>query len=403
MFVSGSDATAPTGFLASGRGWLLGAVGLGWFATLGLRLVVPALLPAIRLDLNISNTAAGIAITLIWITYGGMQFPAGTLIHEIGERRLLTASTLIAGISLLVFWVVPGFSTFLFACALFGLGTGLYGPARATVISREFPTGDAAAFGAVLAGGSLGAAALPLVAGGLSVRVGWRSAIGAFTPLFLLSAVWLWWSVPRREWSENGGVAVGDLPGALRSAIGQRAVLVAASAQTLMLFGFQGLTAFLPTYLVIERGMNETLAAGMLALVFASGAGFQFLGGRFADRWGHHRVLLGVAIVSVLPLLALPYVTGVVGVGIVAVLFGVRTAVGSVSNSYVVRILPESVRGTAWGFVRTIFFVVGATGSIAVGAMGDRALFDEAFLALAALTGLGAVLYYWLPARETMT
>jgi len=393
---------APGGLLRGGRGWLLGAVGVGWFGTLGLRLVVPALLPAIRLDLAVSNTAAGAAITLIWITYGGMQFPAGALIHRVGERPLLAGSTLIAGVSLLVFWASPGFGVFLLACALFGLGTGLYGPARATVLSRTFPTDDATAFGIVLAGGSLGAAALPLLAGLLSVRVGWRLAIGAFTPLFLLSAVWLWHSVPRRVDSENGGVSAAELPGALRAAIGQRAVLVAATAQTFLLFTFQGLTAFLPTYLVVQRGMGEALAAGMLALVFASGAGFQFVGGRVADRWGHHRVLLGVSALSVVPLLALPFVSGVIPIAALAMLFGVRATVGSVSNSYVVRVLPESVRGTAWGFVRSVFFVIGATGSIAVGAMADRALFDEAFLALAALTAVGAVLYYWLPPRESV-
>lgn len=395
--MSGGD-----GLLRGGRGWLLAAVGLGWFATLGLRLVVPALLPAIRADLAVSNTAAGAAITLIWITYGGMQFPAGALIHRVGERPLLSASTLIAGVALLVFWVAPGFGVFLLACALFGLGTGLYGPARATVLSRTFPTDDGAAFGVVLAGGSLGAAALPLLAGVLSVRLGWRLTIGCFTPLFLLSAVWLWRSVPPRSGAAGDGVALAALPGALRAAIGRRPVLVAATAQTFLLFAFQGLTAFLPTYLVVERGMGEALAAGMLALVFASGAVFQYVGGWLADRWGHHRVLLAVAAVSVVPLLALPAVTGLVGIAAVSVLFGVRATVGSVSNSYVVRILPESVRGTAWGLVRSVFFVVGATGSIAVGAMADRALFDEAFLALAALTGVAAVLYYWLPPRETV-
>jgi len=367
-----------------------------------MRFVVPALLPQIRTDLGVSNTAAGVAITVIWITYGGMQFPAGAMIDRLGERRLLVGAALVGGASLLVFASAPAFGVFLVACAAFGLGTGLYGPARATVLSRTFETRDAAAFGVVLAAGSIGAAALPLLAGVLSVRVGWRLAIGVFTPLFLLAAVGLWRSVPPLDAAPARETPTRDLLRRLRGAIGRRAVIVAASAQTLLLFSFQGLTAFLPTYLVTQRGMSHELAVGMLALVFASGAAFQFAAGGLADRWGHHRVLLLVSAASVPPLVALPFVRGLPGIAAVAALFGVRAAVGSVSNSYVVRILPEPVRGSAWGLVRSLFFVVGATGSAVVGAMADRALFDQAFFLLAGITAVGAFLYLWLPPRESV-
>ena len=397
-----ADDGAVADLLRDGRGWLLAAVGVGWLAALGMRFVVPALLPQIRLDLGVSNTAAGVAITVIWITYGGMQFPAGALIDRLGERLLLAGSALVGGASLLVFAASPGFAVFLLACAAFGLGTGLYGPPRATVLSRTFTHRDAAAFGIVLAAGSLGAAALPLLAGVLSVRVGWRVAIGVFAPVFLLAAVGLWRSVPPRDGGPAGGPAPRELLGRLRGAIGQRAVIVAGTAQTLLLFSFQGLTAFFPTYLVAERGMSEATGAAMLAVVFASGALFQLGAGNLADRWGHHRVLLLVAAVSVVPLVALPFVSGFVGVALVATLFGVRAAVGSVSNSYVVRVLPEPVRGTAWGLVRSLFFVVGATGSAAVGAMADRGLFDEAFFLLAGVTAVGALLYVWLPPRASV-
>lgn len=397
------DGGTVDGLLRDGRGWLLAAVGIGWLAALGMRFVVPALLPEIRLDLGVSNTAAGVAITLIWITYGGMQFPAGALIDRVGERLLLAGSALVGGASLLAFATAPGFGVFLLACAAFGVGTGLYGPSRATVLSRTFPSRDAAAFGVVLAAGSLGAAAMPLLAGVLSVRVGWRLAIGVFAPVFLLAAVGIWRSVPPRGDPPYQDASVRTVLARLRGAIGQRAVIVAASAQTFMLFGFQGLTAFFPTYLVAERGMSQELGAAMLALVFASGAVFQFVAGSLADRWGHHRVLLVVGAASVPPLVALPFVRGLAAISVVAVLFGVRGAVGSVSNSYVVRILPESVRGTAWGLVRSLFFVVGATGSAAVGAMADRALFDEAFFLLAGITALGTLAYLWLPPRDSVT
>ncbi len=53
------------GLRGDGRGWTLSAVAGGWFFVLGLRFVVPALLPAIRADFPVSDTVAGAAITLL--------------------------------------------------------------------------------------------------------------------------------------------------------------------------------------------------------------------------------------------------------------------------------------------------------------------------------------------------
>jgi MFS family permease len=72
-----------------------------------------------------------------------------------------------------------------------------------------------------------------------------------------------------------------------------------------------------------------------------------------------------------------------------------------VSNAYIIDILPPSVQGSAWGLLRTGFFLVGAGGSTVVGAFADRGLFDEAFFVLAALAAVATVLYARLPSRAT--
>jgi sugar phosphate permease len=62
-------------------------------------------------------------------------------------------------------------------------------------------------------------------------------------------------------------------------------------------------------------------------------------------------------------------------------------------------VLPEELQGTAWGLLRTCFFLIGATGSTFVGALADAGFFDEAFLALGVITAVAALLYTVLPAR----
>lgn len=392
----------PTGLKGDGRGWIILTVGFGWFMALGTRFVVPAVLPEIRSDLGISNAAAGIAITALWITYGAMQFPAGALVDRVGERRLLTVSALVGGAGLLAIAGSPTYALLLVAAAAFGVGTGLYGPARATILSRTFPDNDGAAFGVVLACGSLGSAALPLIAGVLTGRIGWRLAVGGFVPVFGLVAVGLWLAVPTRAPGDGTSLALRDRLKGLRNAIGRRSVIVPGFALMFILYAFQGFTAFFPTYLVIERGFSQALAASVFAGMFVAGAAFQVVVGALADRLGHKPVLVATATGSVLPLVALPVATGLPAITAISLLFGLRFAATPLTNSYIVRVLPGEVQGTAWGVLRTAFFLVGATASSTVGFMADRGLFDEAFVLLAVVTAGGAICYALMPARESV-
>lgn len=386
----------------NGRGWLLLSVGGGWLVILGMRFIVPALLPAIKQDFAMSNTAAGFAVTVIWLTYAGMQFPAGLLIDRVGERTLLAVSAGLSGVGVLAIGISPVFAVLLLASAIFGLGSGLYGPPRATVVSNAYPEHDGIAFGLILAAGSLGAAGMPVAASFIEQSFGWRAAVLLFAPVFAVFASALWLSVPSQH-PETGTRSLWRNAHRIRSQLTRRPVVIAATGAMLMLFVFQGLTAFFPIYLVETKGLPESTAASLFAIIFVSGAVFQLSAGRAADLVGHGRVLVVCAGVSVLPLVALPFVTGVSWVALIAIVLGVRLAIGPVSNAYVVRVLADDVMGSTWGLVRTIFFIVGSTGSVVVGILADRALFDEAFFLLAGLTAVAGLIFLFLPRRADIT
>ncbi|MEF8872433.1 MAG: MFS transporter [Haloarculaceae archaeon] len=389
-----------------GRGWTLLAVAAGWFFVLGLRFAVPALLPSITQDFSVSNATAGGAITLLWVTYAMMQFPAGALVDRLGERRLLVASVLVGAAGLVGYAFSPTFGVFLAATAAFGFGSGLYGPPRGIVLSRTFPDRDGLAFGGVLAAGSLGAALLPAIATVVAAVAGWRTAIAITIPGFLVAALALWRVVPGGQSIESvpstdgGTESVRAVAAAVADAIRTRRIGLAVLGVTLMLFIFQGLTAFFTTYLVNVKDLSAGTAGLLFGLLFVSGAVWQSVGGGLADRYGHGPVLAAVAFSGVVPLVALPFVSGTLVLAVLAVCLGVRLSMGPVTNSYIVSLLPAEVRGTAWGLLRTGFFTVGAFGSTVVGAMADRALFAEAFFLLAGLSALAGVVYLFLPSRE---
>jgi predicted MFS family arabinose efflux permease len=389
------------GLRGDGRGWTLLAIALGWVFVLGGRFLVPAVLPQVKDAFSVGDVGAGVAVTVIWAAYGVMQAPAGLLIDRLGERRLLTGSLLLTAASVVLLGAAPAFLAFLFGCGIFGLAGGLYGPARGTALSRTFSDNDSTAIGATLAAGSIGSAVLPLIAGTLVGTYSWRLLIGGLLPPLAMTGLLVWRTVP-----ETGGGAARASPGQLTSdvleAIKIRGVVIAVTAATLMVFAFQGLSGFFVTYLVSIKELDQATAAVAFSLLFVGAAISQVVSGGLADRFGDRPVLVGVTVLNVPLLVSMPFVDGLIPIAVLSFLVGTRMGIPPVSNAYIIAVLPDSVTGTAWGTLRTVFFTVGATGSTVVGAMADADLFDESFFVLAAITTVSALLFAYLPSRAAV-
>lgn len=180
--------------LADGRGPVLAVVALGWLLVSGTRFVVPALLPRITTTFAVSNTAAGFAVTLIWLTYASLQFPAGLLTDRWGERTLLLLSIFVGAVSVLAFAVSPGFGVFLGACLLLGIAIGLFGLPRVTLLARVYPRNDGTALGLTFAAGNVGSVVLPFVDGRavlsvLAVLLGLRAGVGPLNNAYLVAVL----------------------------------------------------------------------------------------------------------------------------------------------------------------------------------------------------------------------
>ena len=378
---------------------LLAAVAAGWFLVLGMRFVIPAVLPTIRAEFAVSNTSAGAAVTVLWLTYAAMQFPTGMYVDRVGERTLLVGSVLLSGAGLLAYLVARTYGLFVLATAGFGLGTGLYGPPRGTLLSRTFDAREGVAFGTVMAAGSVGSAMFPLVAVVVTTRYGWRVGLAAVAPLFALVAVALWLGISDRETATGNRSLRADLRTVVAS-LGDRRLALAVGGAMVMLLVFQAVTAFLTTYLVTARGVTQGTAGAILSGLSVGGAVSQAVTGRLADRYGAPAVLVGVAVGSAVPLALLPLLDGTLPLALGAAAIGARMSSGPLTNAYIIDLLPDAVEGTGWGLLRTGFFSVGATGSTLVGALADRGFFDLSFYVMAGLTLLAGGLFLLLSRRE---
>ncbi len=378
---------------SGGRGKILAAIAFGWFLSISVRLIYPALLPHLRTAYGLTLTTAGLLLTVLWIAYGIGQLPGGILGDWVGERILLIVSSVIS-VGTLTIVVVADSAIVLFAAtAFFGLGTALYGVARFTILRDLYPEKLGTATGVTMAVGDLGNAVMPPTAGFIAVAIGWRFGLGFAIPLFAIAAVALWLTLPSKSNLESGSKSLKeslDFESVLPT-VRQPAVATATLLLVLWEVLLQAFMGFFPTYLVEVKGVSTQLAAGLFGLYFALGVLIKPISGRMYDRIGVRAPLLVILSMTVVGFVALPFLETlwllVIVTALVSGLLGFETVV----ISDLTRRLPNETRGINLGVLRTVYIILGALSPVIFGAIADRGYFSEAFFLYAALAVVGIV------------
>lgn len=365
-----------------GSGWILLTVSLGWFLTLGVRIVYPALLPQITTEFGVGNATAGILIGILWTTYAMLQFPGGALADAVGDRLVLAVSILITIGAIGAIVTALTIEMFILATVLLGLGTGLYGTTRITVISTVFDEMETTAISVSQATGNIGNVVLPAAAGLVSVYFGWRWGFGYLLPVLVFCAIGIWIFVPRRAAETTRDGSFQRTMRKVLSAIKTPSVLAVALLLFLIMFLYQSVTGFLPTYLVAEKGLNPEVAATLYSLFFAAAIGVQFLSGVIADRHGNPTTIALFVGGSVPAFILLTVVESFVSLVVVVILLSCLLGAFPPANAAGVSSLPEEIRGSGFGLLRTGYIAFGATGPPIVGLLADVGRFNTAFLFL---------------------
>jgi predicted MFS family arabinose efflux permease len=379
----------------SGR--IVVALSLGWLTTQLGRFLLPPLLPAIIDDLSISAAEAGLALTLMWGSYAGVQYLGGRLSDGVGRKTVIVGglTTLLGGFGLVT--LARTYPWLLAALTLAGLGAGLYFVPSQALLSDLFVTRRGQALGINSGAGMLGST---LAVGVAVVALGaatWRESFLPVVVGFLgvLALVHRWargtYAV---EWVEM------DVPSTVRRVFSRRRVVGLVVVYALFSFGFQAVISFYPTFLQVERGFSPEAASLALAVVFAVGFVAMPAAGNLGDRFSR----VGVARVSLS--LAILGLVGIVGGGstpaVVAstVVFAAgMSAFPPLMMAHVMGHFSDASMGGDFGAFRTVYMLIGSLGPTYVGVVADAVDFETALWSVVPILVVGLVLLVLLGRR----
>ena len=354
---------------------------------------LPLLLPLIREDLKIGFAEAGMISAAGALSYTLGQAPAGWLADRLGPKRLVFIGLL--GWSLLsvsfglihAYWLA--LANQFFAGFLRAL---LFVPGIALAASWFPLERRATAISLVLVGGAVGSVLLSVSGPVLAQEHGWRPTFIAFAVLGIGAAVLFGaFAKDRPQATRPGAVSIASALGILRLPV----IWVCCGLQFVRFVVVMGFGFWLPSFLVVERGMSMQAAGLVMAMSAAVAAPSNTIGAYISDRLRNPPAVIGSALaVLACASLLLPSAQSISQVLAVVALFS--AFVGSYFGPLFlvpVEVLGPRVAGTAIG-IANLFANIGGLISVAtLGVIKDQAgSFAWGFVGIGCVCLVGVVL-----------
>lgn len=362
-------------------------------------------------------TTAGLLVTVLWGAYAFGQFPGGVLGDRYGERNMLTFSTGLSTVAVIAVAISTNVQLLFFGVIAFGFATALFGPLRFTIFTHLFPKRMGTAVGITMASGNVGNAVLPIIAGAIAAYATWRLGFWLVAPLFAVVAVALWVLIPERtdnkkedderKSDDRSSLADGisiqsirDAFGAVRRGINQKGIPTITGIQIILAVVYQGFVAFYPIYLIDVKGLSPSVATALFGMFFACAIVVQPIAGGLQDRLGPKPTLMALLSVLFFGLVALRFANSLLLLILLTLLLSTRTGTGVINNTFIANELPEDIKATGLGLLRTSWLAIGALAPVFIGALGDRGMLEEGFLILALGAGVALACTLLIPSTK---
>ncbi|MGM0592710.1 MAG: MFS transporter [Halobacteriota archaeon] len=365
-----------------------------WFLGKFLRYLFPPLFGTLQETYGVSNTVLGTAFTGLMLVYAATQFPSGALADRVGPVRVISAGVLLTGLAALSFVVPAPFAVLVGGMLVVGLGTGAHKTVAIDLLSRTYPAHTGRALGVLDTFGSFSGVVAPITLVAFAATVGWRAAFLLAGVVGVALALAFSYRVPRRL--PEPSTTQDDTHANARQYVAlftDRQFAIAVALAVLFAFGFNGVVAFLPLYLVEQAGLSQEFAGVIYSGLFVVSL-VQPLSGDLSDRIGPLTVMGAAMALASVGLAALVVVSAPLALAAAVLVLGLGShAFRPVRDAYLVSLLPERSTGGTLGIARTVLMGAAAIAPAIVGVLSDTVDFRFAFgvLVVAQLVSLGLV------------
>lgn len=299
--VRAATATARSDVRPNLTLWLLSAAHAVNHAQAAL---LPLVYIAIIAEFHVSVAAIAFLTAIGNIASGLIQLSYAALTRLVSRRVILTIGGLIFGGGMAAQALAASFVPFSVANILSRVGGSPQHPVGNGLIAEQFPPErQGFAISAHIAGGNVGSVLVPLIGAALIVGIGWRWTVVAFGLPAMLIAVLFFLLVRETGADRAAARAYGSLRAALSTVLRDRNLLLVylSAAAGGGARGLGVLNIFVPLYLHLVVGLDDTTVALMYALLVVGSVPGPVVAGWLSDRFGRK------------PLILVAYVGGIVG------------------------------------------------------------------------------------------
>ncbi|SAK78964.1 transporter [Caballeronia hypogeia] len=383
-------------------------------------------LPYLKKEYHITNTEAGLIVSLFSFAYGFVQIPVGLLYKRLSEK---TTGLLFSVFMILtsVFTGLMGTTSSVFLLMAYRVGLGLsegpLGIGCTNVINRWFPAKEkGTATGLWIAASKLGPLIVPSVCIIVIQLWGWREIFYVFAvPGILLAVVWMFFvtnspgenrfcsPAERRYIADETTVGNGGKPlsrarmtpmpkldainrtkrvpqlETIRQVFGSWNIFGIALGYGCMIGISNIFISWIPTYLVTVKGFTSVKMGFLASAPFIGAVTGNMLGGIISDRLlGGRRkpmMMLGALGTMIMTFLLVDAPDSVAYLGIALMLAGLMLGVGFAGYSaYPMGLATKATYPTAFGIVNSVGQIGGACAPLAVGLLLDNYSWTAVFL-----------------------
>lgn len=355
--------------------------------------------PLMKTELGMSATTFGIAVSAFFWVYAPVQLLVGWLCDRFSVYRLMAGGIVLWAASTLLMGFVGGFASLLVLRIMLGIGESIAFPGTSKIIARHVPAESRGMANAAVAAGLALGPAIGTLSGGLIVAsMGWR-------PMFIIfglaTLIWLWpWRRTVRMLPTTGHHDEGPSV-SVRSVLGKWSLWSMSIGHAAGNYCFYFLLAWLPLYLVQERGFSITEMTLLATLGYAVQAACALTYGKFSDWWTRsgrsealcRRWMMVVSqALAAAAILGLAYAETAVDFAVLLSLAGAATASLSLNLYAIAQMFagPRAV-GTWVGVQNALGNLSGILGPIITGVIVDRAGYGSAFVLTAVIAAFGAI------------